>query len=117
MNHDLFKVYYSMEFPNAEGSEFYKLWCDSNGNKQEVYDRLRKKYGVIDIVGNKIEVGDHIAYSISKSRSALLFIYKVLEVKEDGKLKAQAIDMVTRWGTPTKASTLLYPESRALKIK
>jgi hypothetical protein len=72
---------------------------------------------VTDIVGNVIKVGDKVAYSISKGRSALLFLYEVLEIKEDGKLKAQAIEMETRWRAPTRASTLLYPESRCLVVK
>lgn len=114
MEYSTARAYYFREHSDHNDTQFYHIY--HSPEREGYFAELFAKYGVIDIMGNKIEVGDKIAYSISVDRSALLFIYEVLEVKENGKLKAQAIDAPNRWRTPTRASSLTFPESRALKI-
>lgn len=72
-----------------------------------------------DLKGEKIEVGDEIAYAILTGRSATLATYKVLEVTEQGKMKAQQLARGHTWDNriASRVSTLAFASDRAVVTK
>lgn len=72
-----------------------------------------------DLQGEKIEVGDEIAYAILTGRSATLATYKVLEITEQGKMKAQQLVRGHNYyhRPASRVSTLAFASDRAVVTK
>lgn len=74
---------------------------------------------VHDLAGAYIEAGDEIAYAINRGGSSpVLATYKVLEIQEDGRIKAKQTRCGHRGGNASdRTSTLKFPEDRAIITK
>lgn len=65
-----------------------------------------------DVTGRELKVGDYIAYSVAKGRSACLDIAKILEIRAGRKIKVQGVWIGDFRGNELKSkpSFITYPE-------